>query len=108
MTLTQFLEAEKKEFEKEFFARPFEPDGDWGFTSKISPYDMRVWLSSHDQRLIGEMVKMCEKEKCEVPPTPKNLKLTIGDADKCVLYAGRFNYNKAIDDIKSLLTEAMK
>lgn len=46
-----------------------------------------------------------EELVCEVPPQPKNLKLTIADADKVVLYAGRFNYNKAITDYQQTLRE---
>jgi len=53
-----------------------------------------------------EIIKEIEKMKCEVPKRPTNQKLKETEEEfcnKCVFYAGRFNYNKALKDVLSYL-----
>ena len=63
------------------------------------------WIST----LLTAVEEAIGEQKCKVPknPLPKNLNdletLTVERIDECLKYAGRFNYNKAIDDILATL-----
>ena len=53
-----------------------------------------------------EIIKEIEGYKCKVPKQEIiDQSLNLENINKIVLYAGRFNYNKAIDDILKVLKE---
>ncbi len=58
-----------------------------------------------------ELVKKIGVERCEVPEKPianKLYEIDIEFIDKCILYAGRVNYNKAIDDVLDIINSKNK
>jgi len=61
-----------------------------------------------------EIEKTIERTKCEVPknPLPKGKRdlgeITFKKIDDCLKYAGRINYNKAIDDLKPIISNLLK
>jgi hypothetical protein len=63
-------------------------------------------LSLSTTQLVEKIKGECEKDKCECPPEPKNLDpRKLSDIDKLLKYVGRFNYNKAIDDLIKIISK---
>lgn len=54
---------------------------------------------------IDSHIAKLEKSKCVVPLEPKGKILDEENVNKLLLYVGRLNYNKAIDDFISYLLE---
>ena len=81
----------------------------WSYDTKLSDFLSRKGVEDLLSRLVLKVVEDIEndieKSKCDVPKEPKNLKLknSIADIDSLLKYSGRFNYNKALSDLFSLL-----
>ena len=81
--------------------RPFEIIG--------TPYRIKQFilseLSLSHQNLLDTIIGEVEGMKCDVPPEPYgNIKrLTRAFVDKLLLFVGRYNYNKGVKDVLSLL-----
>jgi hypothetical protein len=50
---------------------------------------------------LEDVIKRIEEIKCDIPKKPmlKNLNITPDDVDDLMKYAGRVNYNKALNDL---------
>lgn len=65
-----------------------------------------LFIHLYSQQLIKEIVEEIEGMKCKVPLNKRIGKtLSERNVNQAILYAGRFNYNKALDDLKSRIEE---
>ncbi len=67
-------------------------------------YDMKRFIKTHTLNILKVDIKRLEGEKCNIPPRPRHTR----DINKLLKYAGRFNYNKAIQDQIDYYQEQIK
>lgn len=101
-----------------------EPEAKEGW-HELTVGDIEIWmekyqlLHSHGAKLCAIKLLLAQQKKdtieeikelkCKVPKKPTKYKeLTEEFATECVIWAGRFNYNKAIDDVLDQLLLAPK
>ncbi len=86
-----FVEKAVEEFEKEFVSRPFEPDGDWSWSEKASPFNMKSFLRSKLSEQREEILKMLPKKK--------DTSEDFGEWKN----GERNGFNQALEEIKSII-----
>lgn len=77
--------------------------------SKISIF-LKDSLLRVQESVLEEVRGQIDKSKCELPPKPKVLisgnkthRVPLEELDDVLKWAGRFNYNKALDDLLEIL-----